>query len=277
MIDLSHIPFIFYFVLLLLSIFFISYLRYRPSPVLSKTSLSSPCPLVIWTYHRTPPTAQQRLCLETWQKLHPAPDWTIHVLTPSTVWGYVQGLPHPDTEAPLLRDPDRWEEAIALHILYEHGGWWLNPSTFLRQPLSHWFPNSEKKEVVAFRYTTPQLRKGMVIDKRAIGCQRRNPLLQQWKEEYMRLLGFSSVESYLKSIFTETPLEVFRFPVDWVMTLALQHSLLQRSYPMESVTLYSVEAGPLRHEQEARGDPKKAERLALQPDSQEPMVFLGGL
>ena len=271
MIDLSRIPFIFYFVVLLLSIFFMSYLRYRPSPVLTKAS--SHCPPVIWTYHRVPPTAQQKLCLETWQKHHPAPDWTIHVLTPSTVWGYVQGLPRPDTEAPLLRDLDRWEEAVALHILYEHGGWWLSPSAYLRQPLSHWFPDSEK-EIVAFRYTVPPLLRGIVLDKRAIGCQRRNPLIGQWKEEYMRLLGFSSIESYLKSIFTETPQEVFRFPVDWVMTLSLQHALLQKPYPMESVHFHSVEAGPLRHEQEARGDTKKAEHLALRHDSQEAMVFL---
>ena len=282
MIDLSHLPFIFYLTVILLSIFLLSYLRFGTSPVLAKPSPSSPrsvsscsvpsCPRILWTYHPTPPTAQQLHCLETWRKYHPAPEWTIHILTPSTVWGYAQGLPRPDTDAPLLRDPDRWEEAIALHVLYEHGGWWLHPSTYLRQPLSHWFP--DKKEFVAFRYTAPPLDKGIVLDKRAIACQRRIPLLQQWRNEYMRLLGFSSIEAYLKSIYTETPYDTFTFPVDWTMTLTLQHALLKKPYPMESVHFHSVEAGPLRHEQEARGDPKKATSFALHPDSQEPMVFL---
>jgi hypothetical protein len=85
----------------------------------------------------------------------------------------------------------------------------------------------------------------------------------------MRLLGFSSTEAYLKSISTETPLSTFTFPVDWTMTLALQHALLKRPYPMESIQFHPLEAGPLRHEQE-----KKATSLALRPDSQEPMVFL---
>ncbi len=276
MTDVPHIPFIFYFTLILLSIFLLSYIRYAPSPVLSKPSCSTllppACPRILWTYYSAP-TAQQASCIETWRLHHPSPEWTIHILTPSTVWGYVQGLPRPDIEAPLLRDPDRWEEAIALHVLYEHGGWWLHPSTYLRQPLSHFFP--DKKEVVAFRYTAPPF-KGIVLDKRAIACQRHNPLLLQWRDEYMRLLGFSSTEAYLKSIYTETPTSTFTFPVDWTMTLALQHTLLQKPYPMESVHFHSVEAGPLRHEQEARGDPKKATQRALRPDSQEPMVFLGG-
>lgn len=275
MTDVPHLPFIFYLAVILLSIFLLSYLRYAPSPVLAKSSppTSVPaCPRILWTYHARPPTAQQTLCLETWRKHHPAPEWTIHVLTPSTVWGYVQGLPRPDTEAPLLRDPDRWEEVIALHTLYEHGGWWLHPSTYLRQPLSRWFP--EQKEVVAFRYTVPPLEKGIVLDKRAIACRRRHPLIRQWRDEYMRLLGFSSAEAYLRSISTETPLSTFTFPVDWTMVLALQHALLKKPYPMEAIHFHSVESGPLRHEQEARGDPKKAASLALRLDSQEPMVFL---
>lgn len=276
MTDQSRLPFIFYFTVILLSIFLLSYLRFGPSPVLAKTASSTSsataCPRILWTYHPTPPTAQQRLCLETWRVHHPEPDWTIRVLTPTTVWGYVQGLPRPDTEAPLLRDPDRWEEAIALHVLYEHGGWWLHPSTYLRQPLSRWFPETGKKEVVAFRYTAPPLDKGIVLDKRAMACQRRIPFLRDWRDEYMRLLGFSSTEAYLKSISTETPLSTFTFPVDWTMTLALQHALLKRPYPMESIQFHSVEAGPLRHEQE-----KKGASLALRPDSQEPMVFLPSL
>ena len=252
----------------ILAIFALSYC-YVPPLIRQKTP--STCPTILWTYHRTAsPTPRQALCLETWRNHHPAPEWTINVLTPSTVRGFIHGLPDPATEAPLLRDPDRWEEAIALHTLYEHGGIWLDSHTYLRRSLSDLLP--EHKEVAGFRYTA--LGTATAIDKRAIACQRRNPLIKQWLSEYMRLLGFSSTEEYLKSIYTETPLSTFTFPVDWVMAFALQHSLLQEPYPMESVHLYPVETGPLRHEQEARGDPKKAERIALHSDSQ-PIVFLG--
>ena len=258
----------------ILAIFALSYC-YVPPIIRQKTP--STCPTILWTYHRTAsPTARQALCLETWRNHHPAPKWTINVLTPSTVRGFIHGLPDPATEAPLLRDPDRWEEAIALHTLYEHGGIWLDSHTYLRRSLSDLLP--EHKEVAGFRYTAlgtaTATATATVIDKRAIACQRRNPLIKQWLSEYMRLLGFSSTEEYLKSIYTETPLSTFTFPVEWVMAFALQHSLLQEPYPMESVHLYPVETGPLRHQQEARGDPKKAERIALHSDSQ-PIVFLG--
>ena len=255
----------------ILSIFVISY-YYAPPLVRQKTPSSYPT--VIWTYHSATPTPRQSLCLETWRKHHPAPEWTIRILTPSTVKGYLHGLPDPYTEAPLLRDLDRWEEAIALHVLYEHGGIWLDSHTYLRHSLEDFLPGHT--EVATFRYTIrPFDSTAIVIDKRAIACQRRNPLIKQWLDEYMRLLAFSSVEEYLKSIYTQTPLSTFTFPVDWVMALALQHSLLQNPYPMESVHMYPIETGPLRHEQEARGDPKKAERIALFPDSKEPIVFLG--
>jgi hypothetical protein len=260
---------------LFFTIILIFILSYYYAPPLIRQKTPSTCPTILWTYHRTAsPTPRQALCLETWRNHHPASEWTINVLTPSTVRGFIHGLPDPVTEAPLLRDHDRWEEAIALHALYEHGGIWLDSHTYLRRSLSDFLP--EHKEVAGFRYTAPPFCKATatVIDKRAIACQRRNPLIKQWLSEYMRLLGFSSTEEYLKSIYTETPLSTFTFPVDWVMAFALQHSLLQEPYPMESIHLYPVETGPLRHEQEARGDPKKAESIALHSDSQ-PIVFLG--
>ena len=85
----------------------------------------------------------------------------------------------------------------------------------------------------------------------------------------MRLLAFPSVEAYVRSLPPELTL-----PAEWVMPLALQHSLLQPPYPMESIHLRAVEDGPIRHLYEARGDPKKAEAIALHPDATEPIVFL---
>ena len=192
------------------------------------------------------------------------------MMTPSTVKGYIHGLPDPMTNAPLLRDPDRWEEAISLHALYEHGGIWIHSDTYLRRSLTDWLPG--RKEMAVFRYTDPAM-KGILLDKRLIACQRHHPLIKQWRDEYMRLLAFSSVEAYLASIYTEAPLSTFTFPIDWTMALTLQDILLQRPYPMESIHLLPVETGPLQHERDARGDPKKAKFIGLH--GSEPIVFLG--
>lgn len=234
-------------------------------------------PHILWTYHaKETPTPRQALCLTSWRTFHPEPTWRIHVLTPSTVHGYLHGLPNLLYQAPLLRDPDRWEETLALHALTEHGGIWLHPHTYLRQPLDKSLGFSNKKEIVAFSYHTPGPSHALVLEKRLLASPPRNPFMENWKQEYMRLQAFPSVDAYLRSLPTEAhylPLPS-SLATEWVMTLALQHALLQHPYPMESIHLLSVQHGPLRHLYEARGDSKKADAIALSPASSEPVVFL---
>lgn len=244
-------------------------------------------PRILWTYlRRETPTPRQTLCLNSWRTYHPAPHWTIRILTPNTVHGFLHGLPDPQQDAPLLRDPERWEEAIALHALSEHGGVWLDPHTLMNKPLDTWlFPG--RKEIALFRYTRPPFSSTasisgftpttLFIDRRVLAAPKGNPFVQRWRTEYMRLLAFPSVSAYLKSIpFPDpSPLTVLPSPSlapSWIMTFALQHALLIQPYPMESVQLHPVEEGPLRHLEEARGDNEKEEQLAV--TNKQPMVFL---
>lgn len=270
-----------FFLLVFVLVFFTTYTLWGDHPRHRKPNDADlSVPRILWTYlSKETPTPRQALCIETWRAHHPAPAWRIHVLTPQTVHGYLHGLPDLHYQAPLLRDPDRWEETVALHALTEHGGIWLHPHTYLRRALDESLVTN-KKEVFAFSYRTSANKDGKdnppVLSPRLLASPKKLPFLENWKAEYMRLLAFPSVEAYTQSL----PMEVLSLPsnqtlpTEWVMALALQHSLLQHPYPMESVHLRSVENGPLRHLYEARGDPKKAEAFALHPASAEPIVFL---
>lgn len=263
------------FIVFMICILGMSWKYYEKAPSFSKNRENYRIPKTIWTYHRKEsPTPLQSWCMESWHRHHP--DFQIRILTPTTWKGYVR-IVDPDTEAPLLRDQDRWEEALELHVLEEHGGVWLDAHVYLRECLEDWlFPRHA--ECSGFQYTSEEYTKKQqqqqhipLMDKRCLASEKRNPLIQQWRDEYMRLLSFSSIEAYLQSIYTSTPLNVFTFPVDWIMPLSLQHVLLKRPYPMESVILHSSEEGPLRHEIQGRGDQKKADEIGKQ--SAERIVF----
>ncbi len=287
------------FALLLLCIFTISYYFWGDRIRLPRVH-DLPVPRTIWTYlQRETPTPRQALCIATWRSLHPEADWHIHVLTPSTVHGYLHGLPDLRHEAAIFRDPERWEEVIALHALTEHGGIWLHPHTYLRKPLDQCFVVNKKEVfVVSYRDAIPHVRdveqnalildkranapvldkraNAPVFDKRAIASAKKNPFMENWKAEYMRIPAFSSVEAYINSIPTAEHPATARAALitDWVMTFALHHSLLQHPYPMESIHQHAIDDGPVRHLFSAKGDPKKAEAIALDPASTEPIVFL---
>lgn len=277
---LSRLIHVCYISLFIIIVLLINWKLYHKLPIFSKERENYRIPKKIWTYHRgETPTYFEAWCLESWRRLHP--DFEICVLTPVTWKGYTR-IPNPETDAPLLRDPDRWEEALQLHVLEEHGGVWLDSHVYLRECLEDWlFPRHG--ECAGFHYTSKDYifivsqekqkpdHHVPLVDRRCLGAEKGNPLLRQWRDEYMRLLSFPSVEAYLKSIYTATSLEQFTFPVDWVMPLALQHVLLKKPYPMESFLLHSSEEGPLKHEMHGRGDKKKAEDIGKQ--SKERIVF----
>jgi hypothetical protein len=186
-----------------------------------------PIPSVLWTYHRDPnPTQQQQHALDTWRRHHPT--WRIHVLTPDTVHGYLHGLPDWQN-AGLLRAPALWEDLVALHVIYEHGGVWLESTTALHQPIQ-----LPEKEVAVV-----PLRPHSLIRRHAFAGQRRSPFFRHWRDEYLRLLQYPSVTHYLQSIFTITPLDNLS-PEEHVTALALEHSLLKDPFPPESIATEGV-------------------------------------
>lgn len=230
--------------LVLLSLL-VCYALFHPRPFLSKPGEASALPKQIWTYLPSPPTDAQIKRFRSWQTQNPS--WTLHILTPDTVRGFLHHLPDLH-QAPLFRDPDRWQEIVLLTALEEHGGVWLDPNTEWKESLDHLLP--EPKELAGFydptTPTTPTAPTCHLLDKRVLAVISHHPLIQQWRSEYLRLLAFPSVEAYLQSLPKpmEPVLASLRFPCEWVLALALQHVLLAKPYPMES--LHLLPAGGLK-------------------------------
>jgi len=231
------LPTLFLPTLVLLSLL-VCYAFFHPHPFLSKPGDAPPLPKQIWTYLPSAPTTTQTQRFRSWQSQNPT--WTLHILTPDTVRGFLHHLPDLH-EAPLFRDPDRWKEIIQLTVLEEHGGVWLDPRLDWNTPLDTLLP--EPKEMAGFYHPTNNL-----LDKRVLAVIPHHPLIQQWRSEYLRLLAFPSVEAYLQSLpkAMEPVLSSLRFPCEWVLALALQHVLLAKPYPMESLHLLPTPAGDLK-------------------------------
>jgi hypothetical protein len=258
-----------FFVLAILTLFCVSWFFFRESPYFHQNEHYNKIPKKIWTYQDSEtPTRLQEHCYHTWKKYHP--DYEIIILTPKTSKGYVQ-IPE-RASVPLWRDRERWEEALCLYTLAEHGGLWLDSRTQLHGSVNYWlFPKFGECSLFYWKQHTKKETEPFV-DRRCIAANRDSLFIKRWKEEVERLLGHPSVESYLRSIFTSTPLDDFSFPAEWLTSFSLQHELLKRPYPMESILLQPVENGPMEHYEHGRGDKKKAMEIGLK--STKPIVFL---
>ncbi len=261
-----------FFVLSILILFTVSFYRYREFPHFHQNEQYNQLPKKIWTYHDSEtPTKLQQQCYSSWRAHHPT--YEIIVLTPKTYQGYVV-IPE-RSSVPLWRDRERWEEALSLYALAEHGGLWLDSQTLLNAPVSEWlFPRFGECSMFQWDSRTKQPLQPF-IDHRCIAANKDSRLIQQWKDELLRLLAYSSTDSYLQSLTVSTPLDTVAFPADWLSSFALQHILHYRPYPMESIILHSIEKGPMAHYEEGKGDKKKAVDAGLH--SKQPIVFFEDL
>jgi hypothetical protein len=258
-----------FFVLSILILFAVSFYRYREAPNFHQNEQYVQLPKKIWTYHDTEtPTPLQQLCYETWMIHHK--DYEIVILTPKTYQGFVR-IPE-RSSVPLWRDRQRWEEALCLYTLAEHGGLWLDSRTKLQGPVSHWlFPHYAECSVFYWKQHTHNTLQPF-IDLRCVGANRDSLFIRRWKTEVARLTGYPSVAAYLSSLTTSTPISDFTFPAEWMASFSLQHVLHHQPYPMESIILHPIEDGPMAHYEDGRGDKKKAMEIGLR--SKRPIVFL---
>lgn len=260
---------ILFFIVSIFTLFCVSWYFFQEAPYFYQNEHYNRIPKKIWTYQDSEtPTHLQEECYRSWRMYHP--DYEIYILTPKTYQGYIQ-IPERQSIA-LWRDRERWEEILTLYTLSEHGGLWLDSHTKLHGSVNQWlFPKFG--ECSAFYWKTYTISNTEpFIDRRCIAANRDSLFIRRWKEEVERLIQYPSIDKYLRSIYTSTPLTQFTHPEEWVLSFSLQHELLKRPYPMESILLQPVEDGPMKHYEEGRGDKKKAINIGLL--SKRSIVFL---
>lgn len=93
-------------------------------------STAGPIPRIIWAYwnSRDLPLVVQR-CIDGWRRLHP--DWRIEILNDDSVHQHVSQWPDALAGVTVQKRSD-W---LRLELLRVHGGFWLDASTILTQPL----------------------------------------------------------------------------------------------------------------------------------------------
>jgi hypothetical protein len=220
-------------------------------------------PKRIWTYWDRPLTKTVKRCRESWAKWNP--EYEIVVLTKTNYFSYVT-IPQEITMNPIFEM--RFSEWIRLWILVERGGVWMDAGILLQAPLENWmFPKyAEFSGFYMDQLTTNPLHP--VIEPCFMACNKGCMLLSEWKNEYLQMARYASVDKYVESRM-DGGIRIHR-PMDHVIQIALLVVLQKENY-LDSLILQKAEEGPFRYLVEAKWNSEKAVQN-LSSDS--PIVML---
>jgi hypothetical protein len=181
---------------------------------------------LIWSYwHSDDLPFPVKLSLASWQYFHP--DWTIHMVTKSTLHNFLNPTEFPpsasqsNTNKTVLEALLTWvngqfdqniqqSDIIRLLLLEKYGGMWLDSSIILQSRIdSQWFPqNYDSGGFYIDLFTTDQNYK--VFESWFISAPKNSPLLKLWKNEFFYALTFKKRADYIQLLQNE------KIPIDGI-------------------------------------------------------------
>ena len=173
-------------------------------------------PRIIWTW-RDKDTLLNLHSRASWKMNNP--DHVIRILTPQTFQNYAR-VPMEVSSHPILSQ--YLEHIVRITVLSENGGIWLDSNVFLRGPLDEWLfqphPTHEihpkQEKIMGF------LREGRV-DTAFLAALPGCKWLLQWKEAWVQLMRFDSIESYATIKKKEgVPMSDLQNPLDHIGEIA---------------------------------------------------------
>lgn len=176
-----------------------------PDPVnKTNTTCTRTIPKCIWTFWDTEDIPEiVEKCMETWKK-H-CPDYTITLLTPNTLSTFLPShIAESVLHLPYYSDtPQRLSDFVRLHMLCEHGGYWLDSSIMLFDSLSCFGVKQQlhKTEYVGYYiegFTTDK--NNPVVENWFMGCVKNSAFVRNWRNEFMRIGTYGTSESYVKHV-----------------------------------------------------------------------------
>jgi hypothetical protein len=176
-------------------------------------------PRKIWTYWEEPDhldpykclSDRAKECMKSWAHLNP--DYEIIMLTKKTYQGYTT-IPEEIRTHPDL-NPDHVKDMIQLWTLVEHGGVWLDPTTYLTQPLDDWmFP----------KYAECSLNHDISF----VACNKGSIFMKKWKDEFAEIARYPNVEKYVES----------RDSSDVSHPIRVAYQLILKTYPADSLIIF---------------------------------------
>lgn len=180
----------------------------------------------IWTYL----DKDKNPCMESWKKHYP--DYEITVLNKKNFFKYINipiEISHPNLKL---------TDLVRLFALDEFGGIWIDHSIVLKAPAN------SRKEFAG-------ITKNGIIDKSFIVCNKNSPFIKKWKEEYLKLANYGTIEAYMDSCKINNTMKILinnakNNPIDNAIIVAGQKVL--ETYPKSELSLFSpffIEVCPL--------------------------------
>ena len=168
-----------------------------------KMQPKSAIPCVIWTYWEGDMPMLTHLCIDSWRKHNP--NYEIVVITKATLSKYLENVDIEQLKH-ANESPARFSDFVRLHVLALHGGIWLD-ATIICHASFDWLHDLQEKhrfQFLAYRmdtHTQPKW-KGVcdVVESSAFACTPSCPIVEAWRDEFMKLNDFDSSEEYIQSV-----------------------------------------------------------------------------
>lgn len=209
----------------------------------------SKIPKTIWTYWDNPDPPQKILkCIETW-RVH-NPDFTIVILNNDNLSQFITTNPNTYKNADT---PQRVSDFVRLHVLYDHGGIWIDSSSIVTRPLTQHQPNvlPAPDFVGYFSDDLTQDYRYPVVESWFFACPPKSRFVKAWLDEFLEINTFTSPFHYVVNRFrllkTKPNIPIFLRSY-LAIHVAAQVVLQHHQFPLERVLLIdSIQNGPLFH------------------------------
>jgi len=213
---------------------------------------TSQIPNKIWCYWDSIQIPEiVKICTDSWKKYNP--DYEIVILNNQTLKTY---LPDIDFGAmPRSKDsPARFSDFVRLCILEKYGGIWIDSSTVCNQSF-RWInsiQNHTKCECICY-YIVFKNEKGVdndspVIENWFIAAIPGSPFIKDWKDEFLRINHFNTVDLYLEHI-KQNGTDISHIGDDMQTYLTMHCSaqvILQKNKGKYKLCCFSAKEGPFR-------------------------------
>lgn len=160
-------------------------------------------PRRIWSYWNTRPDTVVQQCIANWRTQ--CPDYEIHVLNSGNLAQYV-----PPEHLPLgfaQLHPTKQSDWLRLYLVHHHGGYWLDATTLLTQPLD-WLDAARRAQGAEFAgfFLEGFTRNAAypVVESWIFGAPAHAPFMAAWQQEFHRALIEQGTAAYLQ-VLRATP------------------------------------------------------------------------
>jgi hypothetical protein len=156
-------------------------------------------------------------------------------------------------ELPFANTPQRLADFIRLHVLYKHGGYWLDASIILFGSLDIFGQHQERLQSEYVGYYIEGFTRDIrapIIENWFFGCVKESLFVGLWRDEFMRINQYSSAMAYVDHMrLHNIRIDGIPYFLSYYLSMhaAAQVVIQHHAYPMERCFLQTAESGPFQY------------------------------